>query len=433
MPGTASAERDFMAEIVAAPRDDAPRLAFADWLTQRGDPRGEFIRLQCASASATPSAAQDPWQRADALLRRHEAAWVGELRELLGAAGQANYRPYTFHRGFVEELHVPADVFAAAADRLLALAPLLRSVCFMRPPRGGAFDGALARAVASRPELAVLRRLRLCHLELGDEACTGLLRSPHLHAPLELDLANNALGPASVAALLAAPFTAGHEAIDLWKNDIGDEGAALIAASAPPRLRRLRLTYNRIGPRGAIALASSPRLGALEALDLAYDPIGDDGVCALVGSETLTALRGLQLYAVGLSFAGVSRLAAEPLLARIEDLNLGGNELGDRGLALLAASPHTRGLVHLDLECSSVGDAGIEALAQARDLGRLESLELRYNRIGDAGARALATSARLPRLQELDLAYNDILHEAELLARFPCANIVGQSMREELR
>lgn len=38
-------EREFLAAIVAHPHDWAPRLVFADWLEERGDPRGEMIRL----------------------------------------------------------------------------------------------------------------------------------------------------------------------------------------------------------------------------------------------------------------------------------------------------------------------------------------------------------------------------------------------------
>ena len=39
--------------VLAAPADDAPRLVYADWLDDHGDPeRAEFIRLQVASANA---------------------------------------------------------------------------------------------------------------------------------------------------------------------------------------------------------------------------------------------------------------------------------------------------------------------------------------------------------------------------------------------
>ena len=43
-------ERGFMAAIVANPEDDVPRLLYADWLEKHGDPRGEFIRVQCQRA-----------------------------------------------------------------------------------------------------------------------------------------------------------------------------------------------------------------------------------------------------------------------------------------------------------------------------------------------------------------------------------------------
>ena len=37
----------FIRAIVAAPGDDAPRLVYADWLDERGDPRGSYLRLEC--------------------------------------------------------------------------------------------------------------------------------------------------------------------------------------------------------------------------------------------------------------------------------------------------------------------------------------------------------------------------------------------------
>jgi uncharacterized protein (TIGR02996 family) len=40
-------ELAFITAIHQNPRDDAIRLVFADWLEERDDPYGEFIRLQC--------------------------------------------------------------------------------------------------------------------------------------------------------------------------------------------------------------------------------------------------------------------------------------------------------------------------------------------------------------------------------------------------
>lgn len=43
-------EEHFVAAIRANQEDDVPRLIYADWLEEQGDPRAEFIRLQCALA-----------------------------------------------------------------------------------------------------------------------------------------------------------------------------------------------------------------------------------------------------------------------------------------------------------------------------------------------------------------------------------------------
>jgi uncharacterized protein (TIGR02996 family) len=40
-----------LAAVRAEPDDDTPRLVLADWLEERGDPRGEFVRLQVRIAA----------------------------------------------------------------------------------------------------------------------------------------------------------------------------------------------------------------------------------------------------------------------------------------------------------------------------------------------------------------------------------------------
>jgi uncharacterized protein (TIGR02996 family) len=43
-----SEDEAFIRAIVAAPRDDAPRLVYADWLDERGDKRGPYLRATVA-------------------------------------------------------------------------------------------------------------------------------------------------------------------------------------------------------------------------------------------------------------------------------------------------------------------------------------------------------------------------------------------------
>src|SRR3954451_19969395 len=81
-------EAGFLRAVVADPADDAPRLVYADWLDDHGQPeRAEFIRVQCELAR-TP--ADDPRRleleaRERALLGVQEERWVGPLRGWVNA------------------------------------------------------------------------------------------------------------------------------------------------------------------------------------------------------------------------------------------------------------------------------------------------------------------------------------------------------------
>ena len=41
-------EADILATVIADPSDDTAKLVYADWLEERDDPRGEYLRLLCA-------------------------------------------------------------------------------------------------------------------------------------------------------------------------------------------------------------------------------------------------------------------------------------------------------------------------------------------------------------------------------------------------
>src|SRR5438270_1506512 len=72
--------------VCADPDDDGPRLLYADWLDERGDPRGEFIRVQCARERLAPAGidAGRFAARAWKLLEANWRAWTDQLRALVG-------------------------------------------------------------------------------------------------------------------------------------------------------------------------------------------------------------------------------------------------------------------------------------------------------------------------------------------------------------
>src|SRR5688572_7761584 len=68
----------FLRAICEVPDDDAPRLVFADWLDEHGDPdRAEFIRLHIHLARDPDAPGIE--QRCEELFARHWSRWVVEL------------------------------------------------------------------------------------------------------------------------------------------------------------------------------------------------------------------------------------------------------------------------------------------------------------------------------------------------------------------
>lgn len=67
-------EQGFLDAIWEHPDDDVPRWIYADWLEEQGNPRGEFIRIQCALAGTGLGESQrrELERRQQELLGKHE-------------------------------------------------------------------------------------------------------------------------------------------------------------------------------------------------------------------------------------------------------------------------------------------------------------------------------------------------------------------------
>jgi uncharacterized protein (TIGR02996 family) len=148
-----STELELLLRVLAAPDDDEPRLVYADGLQEKGDPRGEFIPLQCALAR--PEARADPAQfaamraREGELLSAHADEWTALAIPFEGTA--------TFRRGFVEDLFcLPGEL-------------LLRGLEVVAPIRALRLDGDTTPEVAQRVlSLPVGRGVRELSLRLRD-------------------------------------------------------------------------------------------------------------------------------------------------------------------------------------------------------------------------------------------------------------------------
>jgi uncharacterized protein (TIGR02996 family) len=100
---------ELLAQIAAAPDDDAPRRVYADYLTERGDPRGELIALQLAPPSAVTA------KRAASLVRKHGLAWLGPLGAVVDAASLELERGFLV-RATLGTATTPFDAWAATLE-----------------------------------------------------------------------------------------------------------------------------------------------------------------------------------------------------------------------------------------------------------------------------------------------------------------------------
>lgn len=152
----------FLQTIRENPDDDGPRLVYADWLEERGDPLGEFIRVQCELArigdGESPNL-KSLRRREDELLRAHQWEWFGKLARWLH---DGSFTP-CFARGFVERVKVDADILVGDHELVGELCPLLRSMTLFRASE-------FWEGIALCPLLSRLRKLEISDWLVYDQA-----------------------------------------------------------------------------------------------------------------------------------------------------------------------------------------------------------------------------------------------------------------------
>jgi len=211
-------EEAFLQAVINRPDDDLPRLVYADWLDERGDPRGEFIRVQVdlSRGAVEERHGATLGERERDLLFRHRSAWLGRL--------SGNWRgDAVFDRGFVVHVTVSAREFLRGVDLWLRYEPIRKVALY------GAAE--CMPELANCPALARLTALGLGHNELEHDHIEQLIRSPYLSQLVELDLCyNRNLGPASGSLVANAPTLSRLQEVHFDGNDnIYDVDAADVA------------------------------------------------------------------------------------------------------------------------------------------------------------------------------------------------------------
>jgi len=387
-----------LAAVLAAPDDDLPRLVYADWVEEQGEPdRAAFIRAQIELARTPPwepfSVRCQAFHSSD-LVRGQPRA--GDLPDL-GDGRLLGWDPdFAFRRGFGWGLAVRQPrTLAEVGARIFATAPVGRL---------SLWDATLDdwRAVAARPWLARVTDIHF--VGLPGEPLWVLGESPHAGGltALSFERAGSPGMPDITARLMRSPV--GPRLTDLrFRNgcDAVEEMIdSLAAGDVPPKLGRLEYAGGNLTPATLARLLALPVVPPLTALGLFNNPFGPAGARVLAAAAP-PGLADLDLRYCFLDADAAAELAGSPQLTTVRRLDLGRNPLGPDGIARIAASGTLAGLRSLGLSQTGTDDRAVAELTRADFWPSLVELDLRHNPISDAGAAPLLITPVPPDLQVL--------------------------------
>ena len=289
-----------LAAVIDRPDDDTPRLVYADWCDDHGDPaRAEFIRTQIELARGPDDTRRAVLETRELdLLAAHRKRWDEPFVDFsLGTEDPA--RDLTYRRGFVWRVHLDddEDEFADRAAELFALAPIRRLEFWLKYRH---------RRSSRCPELLRVTELMTDRAGFEDDELQHLFASPYLQNLEVLDLPadddNGHIGPGGIELLTNSTALPALRHLDLSGNWAGlggygdsDWAATLAAGPVFGRLEFLSLHGTGLNAEGVGHLARSPAVANLKHLDLSRNYIGSDGAEALIGSPYLDGLRVLDL------------------------------------------------------------------------------------------------------------------------------------------
>ena len=176
-------ERELIAKAVENPTDDAPRLAYADWLESHGqEARARIIRVQCQLEHLK--------SEEKALIDQYGMEWGEDLCA-------QRVTEWTFHRGFPEEIRIPIDDFLDNHTKISALTPVSRITLTH------VSNDALLGQFVTLPTIQNLQALDVGH-------------------------GNGRFGPAGILALCKSPYLKNLKELSLHSPHIGEDGARII-------------------------------------------------------------------------------------------------------------------------------------------------------------------------------------------------------------
>lgn len=425
-------ERKLIEAIRADRNNDEAYINYANFLIDRNDRYGEYIRLtlQREKLPEGDEKREKLDERRQKLVDKHGAKWVRPLTDVglfpgfhLGDIDGFMPDSWFNSKGVIEELDVPcgSNVFPGNSAKFFFGAPLLRSFSV------NTMDVTLAE-FGRIPGMSQIESLRAAVGTSSPEDMMVFAESPHLGGLRTLDISGNHFGPEGAAPLANARWLSGLRSLNIQSCHIQDQGVEALASSpGVANLETLNLSSNSFGDAGLIALATSPHLGNLKEVSIGGNSFGDAGIRALTQAPFLPRLKSLALDSCNAEPETMRALLATPF-TELRSITLASTPIGDAVLVNVITAPYFHTLTSLtvidceagDLVAGAIGasgfnsltvlnlsrnritNSGVVALCQSKALSKLTLLNLCDNPFGDAGVKAIA-SANLPAVEELTL------------------------------
>jgi hypothetical protein len=433
------------------------RLVYADWLEERDDWRGQFLRLQVERDGYQPWDARGVALSAELIRLREEhggglfhppsipptepgGPWIVCIAEVVPAPYQGGLLASNFtltgvpdpYGQWLTDLvldfphveHIAGELRKPGARKYPLL--WLRSKEIVHPAPNSVvetladadtsalrflhIDCFCSMATAAAWQRISLGSLHGLSLPAGTVSARGLscavLTYPTIAGVRSLTLGSGSDWDDFTRWLASSPCWAGLETFSLMKGILSITAARKLAKALPgTRLRHLAWDWSGGSLDSPGPLVKGCLRVPLESLTLAGVPLLRDAL-AVLHHPSLVAL---DLHGSPLRNEGLAALLEQASLPRLSVLSLADNSLTGPGIRTLAGSDLLGRLTALDLSGNGHhGRSGWLKLFASANLGQLESLSLRGCRLDDVLVAALARAPHLGRLQALDLGDNPL-------------------------
>jgi uncharacterized protein (TIGR02996 family) len=391
-PKAATSQAEAFEQALAANPDDmAGWCAYADYLAEQGDARGEFMQAQIAlEDESLAKAEREALKKQEAnLLKKHEKDWLGPLAAFTVDTGQTRVT-HRFARGWLSRVE------------------------FQNLTVGQ------ARALAQTPQARLLRELVVETIEA--EAPTGTTQQyidsyyePGPDVPTDIDPYDSP----GLHALCRCPQLATVRVFRLGEEVVGPDGKeeqylnchtsgqlAYHLVKQMPNLEELYLLAHRVDASKIFALPM-PNLRILQLYHSHSYPLDK-----LAANKSLTNLTTLLCHPHALEFDNEE----EGAYIRLTHLRA------------ICRSPHLKSLITLRLRLTDFGDKGAKEIVESGILKRLKVLDLQGGCMADDGAKLLAGCPDLKNLDHLNLSRDALSKTGEqaIAATGVKADVSGQ-------